>query len=276
MRFGLVALLVTACGSSPDGGGSGSDASIDAPPMTPDAPPPLKLPPVNAKFDYQLGGPYTPPAGVTVVSRLGNTTPAQGIYNICYVNGFQIPTANESFWTGSHPDLILRSGGNPVRDPQTNEMFLDISLAEKRTAISSIIGNRLVECAQNSYQAIEIGNLDSYTRSQGLLLEQQAVYLMKMYTDAAHALGRPVAQKNAPALVARKAELGTDFALVEECNRDNNCETYKTGYGDNVLVIEYRQQDFDAGCAAYPNWSIVLRDEAFVTPQDAAYVYDDC
>lgn len=241
-----------------------------------DGPVPLKLPPVNAKFDYQLGGPYTPPTGVSVLSRVRNTTPAAGIYNICYVNGFQIPSEDESFWLGSHPDLILRDNGTPVVDPQTNEMFLDITLAEKRSALSAIIGNRILECAQNSFHAVEIGNLDTYTRSQGLLLEQQAVYLMKMYADTAHALGRPIAQKNAPALVARKAEIGTDFAIVEECNRDNNCETYKTGYGDNVLVIEYRQEDFEAGCAAYPSWSIVLRDQNFVTPQDAAYVYDDC
>ena len=26
-------------------------------------------PPANATFDYQIGEPYTPPAGVTVVSR---------------------------------------------------------------------------------------------------------------------------------------------------------------------------------------------------------------
>lgn len=275
MRFGLVVLLLSACGSSPDGGGGGTDAGPDAPPMT-DGPVPLKLPPVNAKFDYQLGGPYTPPTGVSVLSRVRNTTPAAGIYNICYVNGFQIPSEDESFWLGSHPDLILRDNGTPVVDPQTNEMFLDITLAEKRSALSAIIGNRILECAQNSFHAVEIGNLDTYTRSQGLLLEQQAVYLMKMYADTAHALGRPIAQKNAPALVARKAEIGTDFAIVEECNRDNNCETYKTGYGDNVLVIEYRQEDFEAGCAAYPSWSIVLRDQNFVTPQDAAYVYDDC
>lgn len=275
MRFGPVILLLAACGSSPDGGGGNADAAVDTPPMT-DGPLPLTLPPVNAKFDYQLGGPYTPPAGVTVVSRARNTTTAPGIYNICYVNGFQIPTVDESFFVSSHPDLILRDNGTPVVDPDTNEMFFDISLAEKRSAISSIIGKRIRECAENSFHAVEIDNLDSYTRSQGLLIEQQAVYLMKMYADAAHALGRPIAQKNAPALVARKAEIGTDFAIVEACNRDNNCETYKTGYGDNVLVIEYRQQDFDAGCAAYPSWSIVLRDEAFVTPQDAAYVYDDC
>jgi hypothetical protein len=41
-------------------------------------------------------------------------------------------------------------------------------------------------------------------------------------------------------------------------------------------VIEYRQEDFDAGCAAFPNLSIVLRDRNLVTPSQAAYVYAGC
>jgi hypothetical protein len=43
-----------------------------------------------------------------------------------------------------------------------------------------------------------------------------------------------------------------------------------------VLVIEYRRADFNAGCAAYPNLSIVLRDVNLVTPGQGAYVYDGC
>jgi hypothetical protein len=43
-----------------------------------------------------------------------------------------------------------------------------------------------------------------------------------------------------------------------------------------VLVIEYRRRDFDAGCAAYPNLSIVLRDLDLVTPAGRGYVYRGC
>ena len=46
--------------------------------------------------------------------------------------------------------------------------------------------------------------------------------------------------------------------------------------GDNVIVIEYRQQDFTAGCTAFPNLSIVLRDLNLVTPSSTEYVYDGC
>jgi hypothetical protein len=277
VRFVLVAMLVSACGS-PSGGGDDvigdDDAGVDGDGSGSAM---LVLPPVNAPVDYQLGGSYPPPAGVKVVSRDRKATPADGIYNICYINGFQIQPDEESYWMTLHPDLILRDAqGNPVIDTEWNEMLLDIRIAEKRMAISSIVGGWIKECRQSSFNAIEIDNLDSYTRSQGLLNEQQAVYTMKLLADVAHNAGIPIAQKNSSDLVARKAELGTDFAVAEECNRYNECDTYTAGYGDNVIVIEYRQVDFSAGCTAFPNLSIVLRDVNLVTPTGSGYVYDGC
>jgi hypothetical protein len=269
-------MLIAACGSPSGGGdddaGVGDDAAIDG-----DGGVNLVLPPVNAKVDYQLGGSYPLPAGVTVVSRDRKATPAAGAYNICYINGFQIQPDEEDYWTTNHPDLILKdANGSIVRDTQWNEMLLDIRIAEKRMAISSIVGMWIRECAQNSFNAIEIDNLDSYTRSGGLLLEQQAVYTMKLLANIAHSVERPIAQKNSSELVARKAELGTDFVVAEECNRYSECDTYTAGYGDHVIVIEYRQQDFNAGCTAFPNLSIVLRDLNLVTPTGTGYVYDGC
>jgi hypothetical protein len=61
-------------------------------------------------------------------------------------------------------------------------------------------------------------------------------------------------------VLERVPDMQTDFAVAEECNRWGECDDYRTVYGDRVFVIEYRQQDFDAGCSAYPGLSIVLRD----------------
>ena len=274
LRPVLGLLFLVACGSPSGSGDAGDDDAAvggDGPPSS------VTLPPVNAKVDYQLGGAYPPPMGVTVVSRDRKATRADGLYNICYVNGFQIQPDEEDYWLTGHPDLILRdAGGTIVKDTQWNEMILDIRLAEKRTAIASIVGGWIRECAQNSYNAVEIDNLDSYSRSQGLLLEDQAVMTMKMLADHAHATNLAIAQKNSSELVARKTELGTDFAVSEECNRYNECPMYTAGYGDNVIVIEYRRQDFTAGCTAFPNLSIVLRDLNVVTPSTSGYVYDGC
>ncbi|HEX7479976.1 MAG TPA: endo alpha-1,4 polygalactosaminidase [Polyangiales bacterium] len=235
------------------------------------------LPPLNAGLDYQLGGAYAPKASVKIVSRDRNAQPAAGLYNICYVNGFQIQTDEESFWMSAHPDLILRDAAQgPVIDQAWNEMLIDVSTAAKRAAVAQVVGDWLKGCAAAGFDAVEIDNLDSYSRSGGRLTADNAVDTMKLLSAAAHAAGLAIAQKNSSELVPRRAEMGTDFVVAEECNRYTECDAYKAGYGDHVLVIEYRRADFDKGCASYPELSMVLRDLNLVTPADAQYVYDGC
>src|SRR5262249_25387325 len=136
----------------------------------------VHLPPANAPFDYQLGGAYPPPAGVQIVSRDRTAAIAAGLYNVCYVNGFQIQPDETQFWMTEHPDLILRdAGGNPVIDTEWNEMLIDVSTADKRAAVAAIVGGWIDGCHQAGFDAVEIDNLDSYTRSKGLLVEDDAV-----------------------------------------------------------------------------------------------------
>jgi hypothetical protein len=262
-------------GHGTDDGDAGvtNDASSDAGPShTPGA-----LPPINAPFDYQLGGAYTPPDGVQIVSRDRTEQPAPGRYNICYVNGFQIQPGEESMWTSQHPELVLRdSGGDPVVDEDWGETLIDISTPEKRSGVAGVVGAWIRGCRDDGFDAVEIDNLDSFSRSSGLLSEDDAVATIALFADAAHTAGLPIAQKNSSELVPRKAEMKTDFAVAEECNRYSECDAYTDGYGDHVLVIEYRQNDFDTGCSVYPNLSIVLRDVDLTTPSDSGYVYDGC
>lgn len=283
MRIAIALVVVAACGGpdtssngdddptvdgggKSDGSGAGGDAGSGG----------VVLPPTNAKVDYQLGGPYTPPAGVTVVSRDRTAPPAAGIYNICYVNGFQIQPGEESMWMQQHPELILRDSGGPVIDPDWDEMLIDVSTPAKRDAVAAIVGSWIDGCHDAGFDAIEIDNLDSYTRSRSLLTEANAVAAMRLFSDRAHAVGMAIAQKNSAEIVGRKAELGTDFAVAEECNTYDECDVYTAGYGDHVIVIEYVRADFDEGCAGFPNLSIVLRDRDLVVPSSSAYVYDDC
>jgi len=237
----------------------------------------LRLPPPNAGFDYQLGGAYAPPAGVQIVSRDRTASPAPSLYNICYVNGFQVQPDEESFWLDEHPDLVLRDGsGDPVIDPDWDEMLIDVSTPEKRAAVAAIVGDWIAGCAADGFDAVEIDNLDSFSRSDGLLAEDDAVAAMALFAEAAHAQDLAIAQKNSAELVGRRSELGTDFAVAEECNRYAECGVYVEGYDDLVLVIEYRRADFEDGCAGFPDLSIVLRDVELTTPGDGAYVYDGC
>jgi hypothetical protein len=235
------------------------------------------LPAANAGFDYQIGGAYPPPAGVTVVSRDRADPPAPGLYNICYVNGFQTQPQEESFWLGQHPDLVLRDGnGDPVVDPDWGEDLLDTSTDVKRTALAAIVGGWISQCAADGFNAVEIDNLDSYSRSGGLLTQANNVAFMALLSATAHSNGLAVGQKNSVELLGSSSEMGTDFAVAEECNRYDECDAYRAVYGDLVFAIEYRLQDFQAGCANHPELSIVLRDLDVSTPSSSTYVYDGC
>ena len=237
----------------------------------------VELPPPDAGLDYQLGGAYPPPDGVAIVSRDRTEAPAAGLYNLCYVNGFQAQPDAVDFWLNEHPELVLRDGnGDPVIDPDWDEMLLDTSTPEKRAGLAAIVGEWIAGCAQAGYQAVEIDNLDTYSRSDGLLSQDNAVEYMAMLTAAAHDVGLAIAQKNSTEILDRAAEMGTDFAVAEECSVYSECGDYVGVYGDAVLMIEYGQSDFDQGCADYPGHSIVLRDLYLSTPGSGDYVYDAC
>jgi hypothetical protein len=244
---------------------------------TPSQPGSLKLPPMGAALDYQLGGAYNPDSSVKIVSRDRTAKPAAGLYNICYVNGFQAQPGEEDFWLSDHADLVLRdTSGEPVIDEDWNELMLDISSADKRTKLAEIVGGYIDGCAKSGFDAIEIDNLDSFSRSGGRLNEQNAIEFMALLSKRAHASGMPIAQKNSAELVSQRAKLMTDFAIAEECNRYDECDVYTKAYGDMVLVIEYRKADFDKGCKAFPNLSMVLRDVDLTTPDGSSYVFEGC
>lgn len=237
----------------------------------------LTLPPANAMLDYQLGGAYTLPKGVGIVSRDRTAPIAPGAYNICYVNGFQAQPGDESFWLNDHPDLVLRDdSGQPVIDADWNELILDVSTAAKRAALAEIVGGWVDGCASDGFDAVEIDNLDTFSRSGGRLSEDDAVATIALFAARAHARGLAIAQKNSAEIVGRRAEMGTDFAVTEECNAFSECDVYTGAYGDHVLVIEYDKANFTKGCSAYPQLSIVLRDKNLSTPGTAGYVRSGC
>lgn len=235
----------------------------------------IRLPPENAAFDYQLGGAYPPPSGVTVVSRDRTASPAAGVYNICYLNGFQVQPGEEGSWDA---DLILRdASGNPIIDPDWNEMLLDVSTADKRARIAAVVGSWIERCASDGFDAVEIDNLDTYSRSGGRITQDDAVSVLALLSTTAHGRGLSIAQKNSTDLLSRKDEMGTDFAVAEECSRYDECADYVGTYGKHVLMIEYRDQDFRKGCQIYgATHSIVLRDLNLVPAGRPAYVFEGC
>ena len=184
MRTVLVAVvlvLASACGAS---------AQTEKPAVKPF--------PAKAVVDYQLGGPYAPVDDVTVVVRDSTEKPA-GRYDVCYVNTFQTQPGSLSWWRKKHPTLLLTRRGTLVTDPGwPDEVILDLRTSSRRAALARIYRAWFRGCASAGYEAIEADNLDSYTRSKGLLTRAQAVATATILVREAHAAGLAVGQKNTP------------------------------------------------------------------------------
>lgn len=236
------------------------------------------MPTANGDLDYQLGGAYEPAADVSIVSRDRTAEPDPSRYNICYVNGFQTQPGEVDLWGGANADLVLRDAASaPTIDPEwPDEFILDVSTEAKRARLLGIVGDWIDGCATSGFQAVEIDNLDTFSRFPERLTEDAAVAFARSLTDRAHAVGLAIGQKNSTDLVARRTDTGFDFAVVEQCNQFAECEEFTAGYGDQVYVIEYEREAFDVGCADHPQLSIVLRDVAVSAPGSPTYVRDSC
>ena len=279
---GLV-LLLAGCAGTPA-----------APPPDPGSPPPAresavvsihKLHPLPAdgRFDYQIGGAYDPAADVAVVGRDRRDPTVPDRYNICYVNAFQTQPEDAAWWSAQHPDLLLRGAdGQPVADPGwPGEMLLDISTEARRESLLDVVGPWVDGCAADGYQALEPDNLDSWTRSGGLLTQADALAFVMLVAMQAHGDGLVVAQKNAAELGrAGHEEAHLDFAVAEECQVHDECDAYTDVYGDRVLEVEYTdtpRSAYEAACRARGSRiSVVLRDREVVPRGRPGYAYEAC
>ena len=219
-------------------------------------------PPAGTGWDYQIGGVRSAPAEVGIVDRDRHAEPMSGRYNICYVNGFQTQPDERRFWRRSPARwrLVLKHERHAVVDSVWGEWLLDIRTEGKRERLSTIVGRWIDGCAADGFDAVELDNLNSFARSHGLISRADARHFAAMLIGRAHVVGLAVGQKNWVELGARGPRLGFDFAIAEECGRWRECAGYVATYGDHVLDVEYRGQDFAWACSNFPALSIVRRD----------------
>jgi hypothetical protein len=277
--------LVLALGPLTGCAGSPAPAAAPASPTRSGAPAEVAPPPLGADFDYQLGGAAEPADGVRVVARDSTDAPAPGLYGICYVNGFQTQPGEGDDWLAEAPGLVLHDGDEPFVDPGwPDEYLLDTTTPEKRAGILERVGPVIAGCATSGFQAVEIDNLDSWTRSDGLLTEEGSIALAAAYADLAHESGLAIAQKNgAGRSAALRDAVGFDFAVTEECARYDECADYLEAYDGLVFDIEYaepRDAEVDAfaercGADDVPA-SMILRDVDLTTPGGDGYLRATC
>lgn len=235
--------------------------------------------PHHAVADYQLGGGYPPPKGVTIVVRDSLERPEPGYFNICYVNGFQ--TQPGEAW----PERLLLKDpkGRPLADPAwPDEYLLDISTPALRTGNLGLVLPALKRCAERGFDAVEFDNLDSYSRSGGRLSLDDAAAYAALLVKAARDLGLPAGQKNTAELGSRgRDEIGFAFAVSESCHRYGECAAYTDVYGaSQVLGIEYAEETggrFDDACRDPDRpGSLILRDRLLAPAGREGHVFEAC
>lgn len=234
--------------------------------------------PKRAIADYQLGGAYPPVAGVNVVARDSAAEPAPGLYNICYVNGFQ--TQPGVPWPRQ---LLLqdRNGGLKVDPNWPDEHLLDISSEQNRRMILERQRVTISRCADAGFNAVEFDNLDSFTRSKGALKREDAIAFATLLVQAAHQRGLAAAQKNTPDLTGQeRTAIGFDFVVSEECHRFDECSEYTRFYGDRVINIEYtdnlRGRFSDVCAASATPRNTVLRDRKLLPASQKGHRFSHC
>ncbi|CAD5995305.1 Glyco_hydro_114 domain-containing protein [Agreia sp. COWG] len=281
----VLAVALAAGGCAPvDVVSDSSDAGGPAVEVSPVAETPGVLqPPFGKALDYQLGGSYPVANGVGLVTRDSTAMPETGVYSVCYVNGFQSQPGDDDRWLTGAPDLVLRGAdGHPVVDENwPDEFILDASSSDKRERIFALVKQSISACAESGFDAVEIDNLDSYSRSGGRLSIDDALALARLYVDDAHSLDLAIGQKNSAEIGDRgRSEAGFDFAVTEECMRFEECPQFEAVYGDAVMDIEYADDlpDPFAEICASPDRpaTTTLRDRDLVAKGESGYVFEHC
>ncbi|MDN7120655.1 endo alpha-1,4 polygalactosaminidase [Nocardioides sp. ChNu-153] len=254
-----LALAVVGCANQAgdEGSGAGSDQGPDGGTESSAAgDATVTLPPAGARWDYQIGGPRDVPDDVAVVERDREAEPLEGVYNLCYVNAFQAQPGDEATWGDL---LLVDAAGEPVVDEDWDEALLDTSTPERREALVEVVRPWIEGCADDGFDAVELDNLDSFLRSDGLLTLDDAAAYAELLVDVGHEVGLAVAQKNLGEYDG--TAVGFDLAVVEECGAYDECGAYTASYGDRVLVVEYTDEGLATACAGWgEELSVVRRD----------------
>lgn len=272
-----IAASLTACASDSRQLAADSPGSVAATSVSTT----LLLPDRNGGFDYQLGGAYAPPPGVTIVERDHTSSPSGAGYDICYVNGFQTQPDDSETFAKQRPELIVHADGRPVADPGwPDEYIFDTSTESKRADLAAIVKPWIDGCKSAGYAAVEIDNLDSYTRARGSLDADDNIALATEYARIAHRAGLAIAQKNTAEQASRLHSAGYDFAIAESCFEFSECADYTEQY-PVVLDVEYTDElGRDAFALVCSDASrppvMIMRDHYLAAPGDAEYFYQRC
>ena len=157
---------------------------------------------------------------------------AQNKFVICYID---VGTAEK--WRKDFKNFPKDVIGKQMEDWE-DEYWLNI---RKYPKFAKIIINRLKYAKSLGCQAIEGDNVDGYDNDTGFNLNRQdSINYIKWLAQQTHNLGMLYGLKNSPDIV-KNVVAYVDFAVVEECQKYNECSAYVplTQQHKQVLAVEY-------------------------------------
>ncbi len=156
----------------------------------------------------------------------------QGKYIICYIS---VGTAEN--WREDYQNFPKDQIGRKLNE-WPDEKWLNV---RNYTRFARIIENRLQQASQAGCMAIEGDNVDGYANYTGFALtKSDYLAYIKWLIKTTHKYNMLYGLKNSPELVSElKTEV--DFAVVEECQKYNECEEYVplVNVGKPVFAVEY-------------------------------------
>ncbi|MGO9877308.1 MAG: endo alpha-1,4 polygalactosaminidase [Acidimicrobiia bacterium] len=169
---------------------------------------------------------------------------ANGTIAVCYID---FGTAEN--WRSDYSEFPASVLGNTNGWP--GERWLDIRASSGALAIiEPIMTARMEMCKQKDFDALEPDNIDSYENNPGFptTAADQLTY-NEWIANTAHSLGLSVGLKNDNDQTAQ-LEPYFDWALDEQCNQYQECDTENVFTQANKAVFNAEYQGGTSFCAA--------------------------
>lgn len=157
---------------------------------------------------------------------------AHNKFIVCYFSAGTYE--NWRYDKGKFPGDVV---GKTLRD-WPDERWLNIT---RFNQFKGIIENRITQLRQLGCNAIEADNIDVYNNDSGFnVTKKDAIKYIKWLSTYTHNQGMLFALKNGSDIV-RDSEPYVDLAIVEECQKYNECNAYipLIKKGKKVLAVEY-------------------------------------
>ncbi len=163
---------------------------------------------------------------------------AQNKFVVCYLSAGTAEKFRDDF--KQFPKQVL---GKPMEDWQ-DEIWLDI---RKFNLFANIIKQKIKFAYKQGCDAIEADNIDGYDNNTGFnLTKNDAIKYINWLVQTTHSYNMLYALKNGGDIVNSVKDI-VDLAIVEECQKYNECKLYLPFIRLNkpVLAVEYNVSKYN-------------------------------